>query len=98
MRYTIRLVTRLQDDGDGGYGFHGYNNEDDLIKDHPLSEKWDDKLNKTVHVELSPEQRKSILDEEDPYENGYIGTQYIEVEVIDGVARLSRPVWFHCGQ
>lgn len=100
---TIRIpvVTRTQDNGDGGYTTYAYNSEDELIADHPKSSEWK-KVNgeyKEVAVELSPEQRKKILNEDDPYENGYIGHGEVVVEVDDnGTARLAKPISLHGGQ
>jgi len=87
--YTIDVVTRLQDNGDGGYTMYVYNDNEELLDDHPLAEE----------SLLSSDQREAILSEEDPYENGYIGTDTIEVEVDDnGVARLAVAMSFHAGQ
>jgi predicted DNA-binding WGR domain protein len=98
---TINVVTRLQDNGDGGYTMYVYNNEDELIADHPKSEdfrqgpdgKWD-----YVKVKLTKEQRDEILNEEDAYENGYIGSDTIKVKIVNGVATLAEPMSFHAGQ
>ncbi len=86
MKHTIHIITRLQDNGDGGYTLRGYNSEDELIEDHPLFYK------------MTPELREEILNEEDPYENGYIGSDSIEIEIVDGVARLAGHLSFHAGQ
>lgn len=37
---TIPVVTRTQDNGDGGYTTYVYNNNDELIKDHPKSKSY----------------------------------------------------------
>jgi hypothetical protein len=37
---TIPVVTRTQDNGDGGYTTYVYNNNDELIKDHPKRRKY----------------------------------------------------------
>jgi hypothetical protein len=86
---TITIHTRLQDNGDGGYTFFGYASEDDLINDHPLNDDAD----------MTPELREEILNEEDPYENGYIGTETIEVGVDEnGKVHLIGNLSFHAGQ
>jgi len=98
MKYTIPVVTRTQDNGDGGYTTNAYNTEDELIADHPKSMEWDSKAEKEVPVALSQEKRDAILNEDDPYENGYIGRDEIVIEIVDGVAKLSKPLSFHAGQ
>lgn len=101
MKYTIPVITRLQDNGDGGWSLYAYNTEDELIADHPLSEDGDIVNGKWVKktVILTPEQRKDILTEDDPHENGYIGSSKIEVEIDEnGVAHIISPLSFHCGQ
>jgi len=85
--YSISVVTRLQDNQDGGYTLYAYNNEDELIADHPKADKMTAKL------------RKQILEEDDPYENGYIGSDSIDVDLSeDGTIRLTNPLSFHAGQ
>ena len=37
---TIPVVTRLQDNGDGGYTTYVYNHKKELLCDHPLAKKW----------------------------------------------------------
>jgi hypothetical protein len=84
--FTVRVVTRLQDNGDGGYTMYAYNSEDELIADHPKAD------------EMTPELRRDILAEDDPYENGYIGSEVIQLKVVNGVPVLANPLSFHCGQ
>jgi hypothetical protein len=100
MKFEIPVVTRTQDNGDGGFTTYAYNNEDELLADHPMSEGGDAINGKWVRkrVELTQEQRDEILNEEDPYNNGYIGKDTIKIEVVDGVARLTSPISFHAGQ
>jgi hypothetical protein len=86
-KYSIDVVTRLNDNGDGGYTMYVYNNEEELLKDHPKSD------------EMTPELAEEILSGNDEYENGYIGQDTIEIEVLkDGIARLIKPLIFHAGQ
>lgn len=84
----IPVITRLQDNGDGGYTLYAYNSEDELIEDHPQARRG----------KMTPKLREQILTEDDPYANGYIGEDTIEIIVEDGVARLSKPLSFHAGQ
>ena len=101
VKRTINVVTRLQDCGDGGYTMYVYNNNEELLADHPLAEdfrqvngEW-----KHVPVELTEEQKKKILTEDDPYENGYIGKDTIEIEICeDGTVKLGKPLSMHVGQ
>ena len=99
MKETIKIpvVVRVQDNGDGGYSVHAYNTEQELLDAHHKYE------------EAPPEDRervaREILNEDDPYENGYISRDAIEIEVIfDGTTlpidppKLSKPLHFHVGQ
>ena len=98
-KIDICVVTRLQDNGDGGYTLSMYNNEDDLIADHPNGEVFDPEKRKYVKKELSQKERDDILNEEDPYENGYIDSETLSLEVVDGVPRLTKEgLSFHAGQ
>ena len=88
----IRVATRLQDNQDGGYTMYVYNDKEELLKNHPMAKDG----------ELSDEQREEILNEEDPYENGYIESDVIEIEVFGNIPlkplRLAKPMVFHAGQ
>ncbi len=97
---TISVVTRLQDNGDGGYTMYVYNNEEELLADHPSAQVWEERDGKwgKYPKELSEQEKKDILNEDDPYENGYIGYDTIEIEIVDGAARLAEPLSFHAGQ
>ncbi len=89
--YTINVITRLQDNGDGGYSFYGYNNNQELLADHPLA---DGDINN-----LTESQKRDILAEDDPYENGYLGSSHIKLRVTeDGQILLAEPLNFHAGQ
>ncbi len=93
--YTIKVVTRTQDNGDGGYTTYAYNSEEEMLKDHPAIEN-------AIEEEMNEEDLRAltteILSENDPYENGYIGSDSIKVEIVDGVAKLAKPLSFHAGQ
>ena len=99
----LKVVTRLQDNGDGGYTMYVYNNEDELIANHPLGSNFE-KNEETgewgyVAIEISDELRNEILNENDPYENGYIGSDTIKVKInSDGTMCLAAPMSFHAGQ
>ena len=99
---TISVVTRTQDNGDGGYTTYAYNNENELINEHPKSNQFKQVNGKYqyVKVELSQKERDEIINEYDPYENGYIGTSTIEIEFDDetGEMKLLKPLRFHAGQ
>lgn len=85
-KLSIKVVTRLQDNGDGGYTFYAYNSADDLIADHLKAD------------EMTPKLRKQILNGEDEYENGYIGKETIEIKMVKGKPVLASPLSFHAGQ
>jgi hypothetical protein len=90
----IPIVMRLQDNGDGGWGVHIYNSEQELLDDHPLREGW-----RGEPKELTSEQREEILTEDDPYTNGYIDRGTIEVTIKDdGSADLTKKIHLHVGQ
>ena len=87
-KFKIKIITRLQDNGDGGYTLYGYNNEEEMLADHPANDG-----------EMSEEKKREILTEYDPYGNGYLGSGTIEVEVDEnGVAKLTKSLSFHAGQ
>lgn len=100
MKISIPVVTRLQDNGDGGYTLYCYNNNDELIKDHPKFKEWDTKKKQEVFVQPTQEQIDEILDGEDEYENGYLGKDTIEIEfdTLTETAKLAKRVSFHAGQ
>lgn len=97
-RVSLRLVTRLQDNQDGGYGMHLYNSEEDMLNDHPLARKWSSELKKQVSVGLTQKQREDILNGEDEYENGYIGSETFNLLILDdGSVILEDKEYIHAG-
>ncbi len=88
MELSLSVITRMQDNGDGGYTTYCYNSEDELIQDHPVSRKG----------EMTPDKREEILTEYDPYENGYIGSATIYIKFLNNVPVLSRPFSISSGQ
>ena len=96
---TLRVITRLQDNGDGGYTLYLYNNADDLIREHPNSKKFNKETRKYEKTELSYQERRDILLEEDPYLNGYISYSDIRLKIVDGKPMLTeKGLSFHAGQ
>lgn len=91
MKYTISVITRLQDNGDGGYTMRCYNTEEEMLTDHyEVRNASPEKLEKV---------KEEILTEYDPYNNGYLGSDTIEIEIDEnGVAKLAAPLSFHAGQ
>lgn len=96
MIYSVDIVTRTQDNGDGGYTIYGYNTEEEMLADHPLARKGYGA--NRVKVELTEKQKRAILTEDDPYENGYIGSETISIIVENGEVKLASPLHFHAGQ
>ena len=99
----VKVVTRLQDNGDGGYTTYVYNNEDELITNHPKATNYQENPDTGVWgyvtVEITQELRNKILNEDDPYENGYIGSETIKIKINnDGTISLAEPISFHSGQ
>lgn len=98
MIYSIGVITRMQDNGDGGYTTYCYNSEEEMLEDHPLRRRFDSQTHSFYKVELTPQEREEILTEDDPYENGYIGSETIKIEIVDGQARLAESLSIHAGQ
>lgn len=98
MSIKLQVVTRTQDNGDGGYTSYVYNTMDELLADHPR--------NPSMRFMWSPiaddrweEVKQEILDGENEYEHGYIDRSTIELEQnADGSYRLAKPLSFHAGQ
>lgn len=87
-QYTLSLITRMQDNGDGGYTTYLYNSEEEMLADHPLARNG----------KLSEELKDKILTEDDPYETGYIGSENFQVELVKGQLRLVKSASIHSGQ
>lgn len=82
MTYTLQVKAHYADNQDGSGTFRAYNNLDEM----KLDLNWDDEM------------LEAIKNEDDPYENGEIDTESIEIEIVDGVARLAKPFILHWGQ
>ena len=100
---TLRLATRLQDNGDGGYTTYAYNNQDELIQNHPRCSDYQKNPEtgryENVFIGCSDELREEILNEDDPYENGYISSESIKLRLYDdGTVELDEPLSIHGGQ
>lgn len=96
--YVIDVVTRLQDNGDGGYTMYVYNDGEQMVKDHPKFQEFDTKKKKFYQRTPSQKEIDEILDGEDEYENGYIGTDKIKITIKGDRATLSKPLSFSAGQ
>ena len=87
----INVVSRLQDNQDGGYTINVYNDTEEMLKNHPMAKDG----------ELTEDQKRTILNAEDPYENGYLDKDVIEVEIKGQVPlwplRLAKPIHFYAG-
>ena len=93
MKYTINVVTRLQDNQDGGYTLYAYNNMDEMLADHPRLEDCDGMTEEEIE-----EIKQNILGGDDEYENGYISREIIEIDVTKKCAKLAAPLSIGCGQ
>jgi hypothetical protein len=82
---TIPVVTRLQNNGDGGYTTYVYNNTDELIADHPKRRNYRHSP-PDQDRSLTQKEIHEILNEYDPYENGVITKEYTFQEVRDNAA------------
>jgi hypothetical protein len=81
----LNLVARIQDGGDGSQIITLYNSTNDLIADHSA-------------VQAGIATAEEVLNENDPYGNGYI--TYFDLEVtVDGHgnAELIKPTRFSAG-
>lgn len=89
---SIPVWVRTQDNGDGGYTITGYNSSQELLENHPKYHR--------ATVEEKEAVAKEILNEEDPYENGYISQDSIEIiyDQTTGKAELLSCLHFHAGQ
>lgn len=76
MKFKIDVVTYSVDRQDGSFGIYVFNDIESLAKD----------------LGFDKEKIELILSEDDPYENGTIGEDKIEIEVVNGVAKLSRHI------
>jgi hypothetical protein len=84
---TIPVVTCMIDGQDGGYTMNVYGTKQEMVDDHFDGE------------EPTEEEIQYFLDGEDEYENGYIGSDTIQVEVMaDGSVKLASSLSFHAGQ
>ena len=90
--HKIQVVTRMQDCGDGGYTMYAYNNDEEMLADHPLLEDG------TLTDEEREALRMDILTEDDPYENGYIGKADIFIEETPDGFKLAKSLSLHVGQ
>lgn len=100
MKHKINVVTRLQDNGDGGWTVFVYNSEKELLKDHPRASEYKEVNGKykEVKVELTQEQKDNIINEENPHNDGYIGSAEININIKDGKATLAESFSIHAGQ
>ncbi len=86
---SVDVSCRCQDNGDGGFTVHCYNDDEALLADHPLC----------GGLPPTPEQRSAILNEDDPYETGYISHERLSfIRGDDGVWKLDGRLRMHFGQ
>ena len=62
-----------------------YNSDDELIDDHYANEDGD----------ITDERREEILNEHDPYEDGYIGSETIHLLIDDDGSVMLDPSFSH---
>jgi len=86
---SVSVSCRMQDNGDGGFSVHLYSDDEALLADHDLVEDG---------LPPTPEQRRIILGEDDPYENGYISHESIDLIKVNGVWKLKDGQYMHFGQ
>lgn len=99
--FKIPVIVRTQDNGDGGYSIYVYNTAEELLQDHPKRRTWakkDDGTYGYVDNAFTQEAKDKILNEDDPYENGYISNSTLEISLENGVATLTKMAHFHAGQ
>lgn len=104
MYYTLKLVTLTRDHGDGSSSTYLYNNMDELLLEHRLSEDYFDYDNNGDIIGngiLSEKDKKEILDkiDDNPYDYGSLGTDSIELELLEnGQIRLACPTSIYGNQ
>jgi hypothetical protein len=103
MQYLLKLVTLTRDHGDGSSSTYLYNNIDELILDHRLSEDYFDYDNNgdIIGSKILPEKdKKEIIDKinNDPYEYGNIGKDSIKLLLVDGKIMLAEPTSIYGNQ
>jgi hypothetical protein len=86
--FVIPVVTRLQDNDNRSCTMYVYNNNEEMLQDHPLARE----------APLTAGVIDKILNENDPHKNGYMGKSTISIQVVNGVARLAKSPSFHAGQ
>lgn len=95
MTLKIPVVVRTQDCGDGGYNISIYNSEEELLADH---EAVQSAIEDKMPLDALQDIKNDILNEDDPYQNGYISHENIEIEIVDGVPKIVGSLCFHAGQ
>lgn len=89
---TMKLVGYWRDGGDGGGSIHLYNTLDELKADQFAPDEW------TPEAECE-RKFQSVLDGDNPYEDGEISNVTIEVTIQpDGTVRLGKSLYLHYGQ
>ena len=87
---TIDIVTRLQDNGDGGFTCYGYNTEEEMLADCYALED--------LEGEEYEAKKEEILSGEDEYENGYLGEETIHIKKVGDKYVLAKNISIHGGQ
>lgn len=95
--FVINVVTRMQDNGDGGYTTYFYNSDDELIANHPSTQVWNSETKKYDNIQLSKKRIEEILSGNNEYEDGYIDHKTIKVKIIEGVPVIEK-FSIHAGQ
>lgn len=91
-RFTIEAATFYQDGGDGGGGTSIYPNLEALKADRFSEDDYDSQ-------EEADAAYQAVIDGDDPYGNGEIGSVSIEIEVDEnGVPSLADDFYIHWGQ
>lgn len=90
---SIRVGTRLQDNGDGGYTLYMYRDYDAAVaaKREQVKDWFNGDEERLAEFESDHDEHE--------YECGYLGEDTIEIEVReDGAVRLAKECSFHAGQ
>lgn len=94
MKYTLNLVTLTKDHGDGSSSTYLYNTMDELLTDQNAS------YNYGYPSVMSEEQKEELRYrfQDDPYQYGSLGTDSIELELVDGKIILACPTSIYGNQ
>lgn len=86
----IDVVTKITDNGDGGFSCRLYNNDEEMLADcYELEDLEGDEYEA---------KKEEILSGDDEYQNGYLDTATIKIKKVGDKYILAESPYFHGGQ